>query len=160
MVAGMGFEPHDLRVMSPTSYQTALPRDIQVLLGTFSIITEDRLFVKTFFENFDKKMFCHIGRTFYCLEINYSKTFQYRTKENHNNENRSNILNHNCIQFFVFELTTGFHLFYNRLWLDDISCKYTSKECYDRHNHTITQEIKKVQNRKSPYLNMVPNTKS
>ena len=27
VVAGMGFEPHDLRVMSPTSYQTALPRD-------------------------------------------------------------------------------------------------------------------------------------
>ena len=29
LVAGMGFEPHDLRVMSPTSYQTALPRDIR-----------------------------------------------------------------------------------------------------------------------------------
>ena len=28
MVAGVGFEPHDLRVMSPTSYQTAPPRDI------------------------------------------------------------------------------------------------------------------------------------
>ena len=28
-LAGKGFEPHDLRVMSPTSYQTALPRDIQ-----------------------------------------------------------------------------------------------------------------------------------
>ena len=28
MVAGVGFEPHDLRVMSPTSYRTALPRDI------------------------------------------------------------------------------------------------------------------------------------
>ena len=27
-IAGKGFEPHDLRVMSPTSYQTALPRDI------------------------------------------------------------------------------------------------------------------------------------
>ena len=27
-LAGMGFEPHDLRVMSPTSYQAALPRDI------------------------------------------------------------------------------------------------------------------------------------
>ena len=26
--AGMGFEPHDLRVMSPTSYQAALLRDI------------------------------------------------------------------------------------------------------------------------------------
>ena len=25
----MGFEPHDLRVMSPTSYQAALPRDIK-----------------------------------------------------------------------------------------------------------------------------------
>ena len=28
LVAGMGFEPHDLRVMSPTSYRTAPPRDI------------------------------------------------------------------------------------------------------------------------------------
>ena len=28
-IAGMGFEPHDLRVMSPTSYQAALPRDIK-----------------------------------------------------------------------------------------------------------------------------------
>ena len=31
MVAGVGFEPHDLRVMSPTSYQAALPRDISVI---------------------------------------------------------------------------------------------------------------------------------
>ena len=30
LVAGVGFEPHDLRVMSPTSYRTALPRDIVV----------------------------------------------------------------------------------------------------------------------------------
>ena len=30
-IAGKGFEPHDLRVMSPTSYQTALPRDIQFI---------------------------------------------------------------------------------------------------------------------------------
>ena len=29
MVAGVGFEPHDLRIMSPTSYRTALPRDIE-----------------------------------------------------------------------------------------------------------------------------------
>lgn len=29
MVAGMGFEPHDLRVMSPMSYLAALPRDIK-----------------------------------------------------------------------------------------------------------------------------------
>ena len=28
LVAEMGFEPHDLRVMSPTSYRTALLRDI------------------------------------------------------------------------------------------------------------------------------------
>ena len=31
MVAGEGFEPLGLRVMSPTSYQTALPRDIDAL---------------------------------------------------------------------------------------------------------------------------------
>ena len=30
MVAGVGFEPHDLRVMSPTSYQAALLRDIKL----------------------------------------------------------------------------------------------------------------------------------
>ena len=30
LVAEMGFEPHDLRVMSPTSYQTAPLRDIVV----------------------------------------------------------------------------------------------------------------------------------
>ena len=30
MVAEMGFEPHDLRVMSPASYQTAPLRDILV----------------------------------------------------------------------------------------------------------------------------------
>ena len=30
LVAGVGFEPHDLRVMSPTSYQAALPRDIKL----------------------------------------------------------------------------------------------------------------------------------
>ena len=28
LVAEVGFEPHDLRVMSPTSYQAALPRDM------------------------------------------------------------------------------------------------------------------------------------
>ena len=33
LVAGMGFEPHDLRVMSPTSYQAALPRDIKFGAG-------------------------------------------------------------------------------------------------------------------------------
>ena len=30
LVAEMGFEPHDLRVMSPASYQTAPLRDIMV----------------------------------------------------------------------------------------------------------------------------------
>ncbi len=31
MVAEVGFEPHDLRVMSPTSYRTALLRDVKLL---------------------------------------------------------------------------------------------------------------------------------
>ncbi len=33
MVAEVGFEPHDLRVMSPTSYQAALLRDIVASIG-------------------------------------------------------------------------------------------------------------------------------
>ena len=31
LVAEVGFEPHDLRVMSPTSYQAALPRDMKLI---------------------------------------------------------------------------------------------------------------------------------
>ena len=31
LVAGVGFEPHDLRVMSPTSYQAALLRDMDAV---------------------------------------------------------------------------------------------------------------------------------
>ncbi len=31
LVAGVGFEPHDLRVMSPTSYRAALPRDMMAV---------------------------------------------------------------------------------------------------------------------------------
>mgnify|MGYP007098454460 CR=1 FL=1 len=34
MVAEMGFEPHDLRVMSPTSYQAAPLRDIKLVPET------------------------------------------------------------------------------------------------------------------------------
>ena len=52
MVAGRGFEPPDLRVMSPTSYQAALPRDI--LQEPFScvhiIISQQKAFVNPFFE--------------------------------------------------------------------------------------------------------------
>ena len=36
LVAGVGFEPHDLRVMSPTSYQAALPRDMKLENGAGS----------------------------------------------------------------------------------------------------------------------------
>ncbi len=31
LVAGVGFEPHDLRVMSPTSYQAAPSRDMMLI---------------------------------------------------------------------------------------------------------------------------------
>ncbi len=50
LVAGMGFEPHDLRVMSPTSYQTAPPRDISRHLDSKSIIPHESVFVNRFFE--------------------------------------------------------------------------------------------------------------
>ena len=45
LVAGRGFEPTDLRVMSPTSYRTAPPRDVESLI----IIARSRLSVNTFF---------------------------------------------------------------------------------------------------------------
>ena len=55
MVAGAGFEPHDLRVMSPTSYRTAPPRDINKGFPCFLfIISQKEPFVKTFFEKSEK----------------------------------------------------------------------------------------------------------
>ena len=44
MVAGMGFEPHDLRVMSPMSYLAALPRDIKVVQQVSLLPTYDSTF--------------------------------------------------------------------------------------------------------------------
>ena len=39
LVAEVGFEPHGLRVMSPTSYQAALPRDMNFLLNRLVPVT-------------------------------------------------------------------------------------------------------------------------
>ena len=47
LVAEVGFEPHDLRVMSPTSYQAALLRDI--IFFSFVIISYCFCFVKPIF---------------------------------------------------------------------------------------------------------------
>ncbi len=48
LVAGTGFEPRDLRVMSPTSYQTAPPRDIHLSFEYFDSISYFSMFVKLF----------------------------------------------------------------------------------------------------------------
>ena len=58
MVAGAGFEPYDLRVMSPTSYQAAPPRDILAkgiisqkndIVNTFLSFLFENLLVWSFF---------------------------------------------------------------------------------------------------------------
>ena len=51
LVAEMGFEPHDLRVMSPTSYRAALLRDVYSL-ECFITILQTKSFVKCFFKFF------------------------------------------------------------------------------------------------------------
>ena len=52
--AGVGFEPHDLRVMSPTSYQAALPCDISLLQG---LLYHKKLILSTLFSLFVSKIF-------------------------------------------------------------------------------------------------------
>ena len=47
VVAGAGFEPRDLRVMSPTSYLAALPRDISFYQG-YIILLDKLIFVNCF----------------------------------------------------------------------------------------------------------------
>ena len=41
LVAGVGFEPHDLQVMSLASYRTALPRDSDCYYTLFQILCQD-----------------------------------------------------------------------------------------------------------------------
>ena len=48
MVAGVGLEPHDLRVMSPTSYQLLYPA-IFTFLKCSNIILQNRWIVNSFF---------------------------------------------------------------------------------------------------------------
>ncbi len=42
LVAGVGFEPHVHRVMSPTSYQAPLPRDIMVPEAGVEPVRDDK----------------------------------------------------------------------------------------------------------------------
>ena len=48
LVAGAGFEPRDLRVMSPTSYLAALPRDNLPCVQGFIILLNYNPFVNCF----------------------------------------------------------------------------------------------------------------
>ena len=50
VVAGAGFEPHDLRVMSPTSYQTAPPRDVLYHNNILWLFCQ--IILSNFFNNF------------------------------------------------------------------------------------------------------------
>ena len=61
VVAGVGFEPHDLRVMSPTSYQAAPPRDMFRCLACYYNIT-----IYLFCQIFSAKNFKYI-----CLKLEF-----------------------------------------------------------------------------------------
>ena len=87
MVAGAGFEPHDLRVMSPMSYQAALPRDealscrpvcigFLMLVYDTSYICVCQGFLPNKWANFAQKLlFCVENFVFYpikmcCMQVN------------------------------------------------------------------------------------------
>ena len=81
LVAEVGFEPHDLRVMSPTSYQAALLRDIW---SSFSlarvIIPHFRSLVKSFFAFLVKKS--HFSRLIYYTPF-FAQIFSLNSKIPH-----------------------------------------------------------------------------
>ena len=61
MVAEAGFEPHDLRVMSPTSYQTAPLRDVNFLVLYY--YSTEKSFIQALFTNrFKLPIFQTAGR--------------------------------------------------------------------------------------------------
>ena len=56
LVAGRGFEPPDLRVMSPTSYQAALPRDIYTLHPRALYYSTKKTICQHLFKKYFKKL--------------------------------------------------------------------------------------------------------
>ena len=76
LVAGRGFEPPDLRVMSPTSYQAALPCDIfrlqKVLYHKYSLLSTPFLIFSFFFDFFF---------IFFLFYLNYMRKNRYLFKE-------------------------------------------------------------------------------
>ena len=56
MVAGAGFEPYDLRVMSPMSYQTALPRDKALACASVLMLVYDTSYMAVCQGFFAKQM--------------------------------------------------------------------------------------------------------
>ena len=83
LVAEVGFEPHDLRVMSPTSYQAALLRDIcdcasslggagdrdrtGTILSYHGILSPGRLPVPPHRQDSTKRLFCAPVRFALCI---------------------------------------------------------------------------------------------
>ena len=67
LVAEVGFEPHDLRVMSPTSYQAALLRDIMFSPFAKSIISYLLPFVNPFFTFYTRFLLYFFSLSHYML---------------------------------------------------------------------------------------------
>lgn len=80
---------------------------------------------------------------------NDSKSFKYGEDQNGDDTERSQILHHNKEERFSFEFSGTFHLVDNNSWFRDICNKDTSQESRDRHEHTVAQEVKEIQDRES-----------
>ena len=75
LVAGVGFEPHDLRVMSPTSYRTAPSRDVL----TLRIIYHIEQSVKHFFALQVSRLLVRNGSRINITTISHYKAVFYLT---------------------------------------------------------------------------------
>ena len=82
MVAEVGFEPHDLRVMSPTSYQAALLRDILLSSHSQGLLYHTFVLLSTPFLLFVQKIlsFCFFVALAILLYAHFRDIFTYFAK--------------------------------------------------------------------------------
>ena len=69
MVAGAGFEPYDLRVMSPMSYQTALPRDKALACASVLMLVYDTSYMAVCQGFFAKQMHVFAQKLHFFVKI-------------------------------------------------------------------------------------------
>ena len=99
-------------------------------------------------------MFLHTA--IFCVSIE----FKYGGDPDKSDRNGDDIPYHNGIVFFVVEFSGKLHLVNNIFHAPEVPDEHTGKDCGQRHQHTVCDEINQVKKIHSKQPNLLPNAKA